>query len=284
MRCVAEHYDHGRTRISEVICTRLGWRQPNGWLKDRACRDALRSLEEVGLIKLPKRLDGVRRKPDCRRIFDPSSFTLPRGLVKPVTAMPTTIELEFAKGNDAEPLWNALVHKYHYLGHTVQVGRCLKYLIRGDGQLLGAISFASPAWKLGVRDDLMRQLGFSKDAQTRDVVINNSRFLILPQVRVPHLASRVLAAATRRAAEDWTWFYAIEPLIAETFVEPTRFEGTCYRAANWIEIGTTNGYAKVGASHHNSQRPKTMFVYGLTREYRRRLPALTTPVDTSSAQ
>lgn len=272
IHCVAEHYSEGRTRISEVICTRLGWRQPNGWLKDRACRDALRRLEKLGLIRLPKRLDGNRTNSDSRRSFDPRNFRLPRGLVKPVTSMPNAIEFEFAKGNDAEPLWNALVEKYHYLGHTVQVGRCLKYLIRGDGHLLGAISFSSPAWKLGIRDELLRRLGFPKEAKARDVVINNGRFLILPKVRVPHLASRILAAAARQAAEDWTWFYAIEPLIAETFVEPRRFEGTCYRAANWIEIGKTSGYAKVGASHHNSQQPKTLFVYGLTRSYRRRLP------------
>jgi hypothetical protein len=240
-------------------------------LKDRACRDALRQLEELGLVRLPKRLDGERRN-DGRRSFNPRNFRLPRGIVKPVTTMPSTVEFEFAKGNRAEPLWNALVEKYHYLGHTVQVGRCLKYLIRGDGQLLGAISFSSPAWKLAIRDELMRHLGFSKGAKARDVVINNSRFLILPKVRVPHLASRILAAATRRAAEDWTWFYAIQPLIAETFVEPRRFEGTCYRAANWIEIGKTSGYAKVGASHHNSQQPKTLFVYGLNRPCRRRLP------------
>lgn len=284
MRCVAQHYHEGRTRISEVICIRLGWRQPNGWLKDRACRDALRRLEKLRLIKLPGRLDGDRTESDSRRVFNADNHALPRGLLKPVTAMPENIELEFAKGNEAEPIWNALVDKYHYLGHRVQVGRCLKYLIRGDGQLLGAISFASPAWKLAIRDELMRQLGFPKEAKARDVVINNSRFLILPKVRVPHLASRVLAAATRKAAEDWRWFYSIEPLIAETFVEPRRFEGTCYRAANWIEIGTTSGYAKVGASHHNSQQPKTMFVYGLTREHRRRLPELTAAIQTAESQ
>jgi len=249
---------------------RLGWRQPNGWPKDRACRDVLRQLEELKLIKLPPRppgwIEGAPRIPN-------QATEVPRGIIKPLSAMPAAIEFELAKGNTAEPLWNALIDKYHYLGHTVQVGRCLKYLIRGDGQLLGAISFTSPAWKLSVRDDLLRRLGF-KDGKARDFVINNSRFLILPEVRVPHLASRILSGSTRRVCVDWAQYYSITPLIAETFVEPSRFVGTCYRAANWIEIGRTSGYAKVGASHHNSQKPKMLFVYGLTRECRRQLSGM----------
>lgn len=268
MRCVAQHYGEGRTRISEVVCSRLAWRQPNGWPKDRACRDVLRRLEELRILKLPPRL----AKPTNKRLSanDPSRNKLLRGVVAPVLGMPETIELEFAKGNAAEHLWNALIEEYHYLGHRVQVGRCLKYLIRGDGNLIGAISFSSPAWKLSVRDKLLERMGLTCP-HSRNLVINNSRFCILPQVRVPHLASRVLACATRRVAVDWLQFYSIEPLLAETFVEPKRFEGTCYRAANWTEIGMTNGYGKLGASHHNSQQPKMIFVYGLTRAYRRKL-------------
>jgi hypothetical protein len=186
--------------------------------------------------------------------------------------MPKTLTLEWAKGNSAENLWNALVEKYHYLGHKIQVGRCLKYLIWGDGELLGAISFSSPAWKLAARDELLRQMGISQRAG-HDFVINNSRFLILPQVRVPHLASRVLAFATWQVVTDWSRYYSIEPKFVETFVERRR-KGTCYKAANWRLIGMTNGYAKAGASHHNSQRPKTMFLYGLKRNHRRMLASI----------
>lgn len=222
MRCVTEHFDAGRTRISEVVCMRLGWRQPNGWQKDRACRDVLRQLEGLKLIKLPPLPSGwIGRNAQARN----RAIAVPKGIVRAVGVMPATLEFELAKGNAAEPLWNALVEKYHYLGHTVQVGRCLKYLIRGDGQLLGAISFTSPAWKLSHRDELLRKLGF-KDKEARDLVINNSRFLILPEVRVPHLASRILSAATRRVCVDWAQYYSITPLVAETFVEPTRFIGT----------------------------------------------------------
>ncbi len=268
MRCVAEHYAEGRTRISQVVCQRLSWRQPNGWLKDRACGDILRRLDKLHLVKLPQPLTKPTRKKMCLDSSDRAK--LPPENVVPIVAMPETIELEFAKGNAAEQTWNALIETYHYLGHRVQVGRCLKYLVLGDGNLLGAISFSSPAWSLGFRDRLLERMGV-EGSTARDLVINNSRFCILPQVRVPHLASRILACATRQVAIDWFQFYSIEPLLAETFVEPKRFEGTCYRAANWKEIGMTNGYGKIGASHHNSQQPKIIFVYGLTRACRRKL-------------
>jgi hypothetical protein len=223
------------------------------------------------LLRLPPRLttpqNGKLAAKDVKR------NELLRDIVTPVVAMPQKIELEFAKGNAAEYLWNTLIDKHHYLGHRVQVGRCLKYLIRGDGKLIGAISFSSPAWKIAVRDKILKQIGLSSSS-FRDVVINNSRFCILPEVRVPHLASRILAQATRQVAVDWFEFYSIKPLFAETFVEPNRFEGTCYRAANWNEIGTTSGYAKLGSTHHNSREPKVVFLYGLTRAYRRRLAAI----------
>jgi len=265
MRCVSEYYFEGRTKISEAVCVRLGWRQPNGWLKDRACRDVLRKLEKLHLVKLPPLMTPKSPKKASR-----DRIVILDEVVEPLVAMPTVIQLEFAKGNDAERTWNALIERHHYLGHRVQVGRCLKYLVRGNDALIGAISFSSPAWKLAARDNLLAHIGI-EGAALRDLVINNSRFCILPHARVPHLASRVLAYATRQVAVDWLRFYAIKPLLAETFVEPKFFEGTCYRAANWHEIGLTTGYAKVGASHHNSQQPKKLFVYGLTRACRRKL-------------
>lgn len=266
-KIVEKYYSEGRTKISERICRKIGWRQPNGWLKDRACRDVLRQLEKLGVIRLPKNLTVKSKNGEKRR---PKPVTLPAEVEVGLTEMPSNLELVFAKGNELEPIWNALVSKYHYLGHSIQVGRCLKYLIKGDNRILGAISFSSPAWKLARRDSLLQSVGLSpKDAADR--VINNSRFLILPSVKVPHLASKALALASRQVAKDWSWFYSIDPLIAETFVEQYRFEGTCYRAANWLNVGTTKGFAKVGASHHNSQPPKLIFVYGLTSEYRAKL-------------
>ena len=274
---VAAHYSEGRTKISQVVCRRLNWRQPNGWLKDRACRDVLVKLERLGLIVLPRPLDGYTSKRQSAKQAA-RAFRPPPGANDTVTTMPRTLKFIWAKGNAKELLWNALVERHHYLGYGVQVGRCLKYLIKGDGQLVGAISFSSPAWDLAVRSDLMSRLQLN-NAQVRDLVINNTRFLLLPGVRVPHLASRVLAAALKQVVADWTSYYAIRPVLAETFVEPKRFDGTSYRAANWIQLGFTSGYAKVGSSHHNSQEPKAIFVYGLSRRLRRVLPAMVSTLD-----
>ena len=267
--CAAANYSRGRTEISRVVCRRLNWRQPNGWLKDRACRAVLIELERIGLFTLPPLRPGHtstrKTAKEAARAFD-----IPRRTHQAVTRMPRTIEFVLAKGDANELLWNALVEKHHYLGYGTHVGRCLKYLIEGDGQILGAISYSSPAWNLALRNDLMERLELSK-ARARDIIIYNSRFLLLPKVRVPHLASRVLAASVKQAAVDWSCYYAITPVLAETFVEPTRFNGTTYRAANWIEVGLTTGYAKLGSSHHNSQEPKALFVYGLSRRLRRQM-------------
>jgi hypothetical protein len=266
-QCIFNYKQEGRTRISQAVCEALNWRQPNGWLKDRACRDVLQYLEKAGLIELPPAL--VKRKLSYRRTKSEKMLS-GYDLTSPVTEMPEEISLDFAKGDRSENVWNELVDKYHYLGYKVAVGRCIKYLIRSGDILLGAISFSSPAWKLQSRDRLLQEVGIEID-KFHNVMINNSRFLILPNVRVDHLASRVLSIATARVIDDWLFYYSIRPEIAETFVQPSKFDGTCYRAANWIEIGQTKGYAKQGRFHHNSQEPKQIFLYGLSRRMRRQL-------------
>lgn len=268
---VDEHYERGRTHISEVVCERLDWRQPNGWLKDRACRDVLRRLESVGMIDLPPPL--VRHRKTGRGDSSPNKRDLLRqyNLETSITTFPNDLELVFAKGNEDELLWNQLTDEYHYLGHDVIVGRCIKYVIKSSGRLLGAIAFASPAWMLEPRDRILDGLGIDRP---RDYTINNTRFLLLPNVQVKNLASHVLAVATRRVVEDWRDYYALTPLVAETFVQPSRFEGTCYLAANWLEIGYTGGYAKHGPSHRNSQEPKKILLYGLNSKIRHQLQAI----------
>lgn len=268
LQTVSSHGKEGRTRVSEVVCERLDWRQPNGWLKDRACRDALRRLARRGLVKLPPRLaKNGGRKP---------VWTLPRAHVKrlssqpPLTALPSTLNLEFAKGNEAERIWNYLVARHHYLGYKVAVGRCIKYLVHSGEYVLGAIAFSSPVWRLARRDTVLSECGLAT-ADIHERVINNTRFVLLPSARVEHLASRVLSVATQQVALDWAWYYAVRPLVVETFVQPSRFDGTCYKAANWLHIGETRGFAKVGPTHHNSQEPKAIFLYGLTRNMRNRL-------------
>lgn len=268
LQTVSTHGEKGRTRVSEIVCERLAWRQPNGWLKDRACRDVLRRLARRGLLKLPQKLaknggrNGVWNAPQTQ--IDRLNAELP------LERLPSSVTLELAKGNAAERLWNFLVAEHHYLGYRVAVGRCLKYLIRGEGRVLGAIAFSSPVWRLDARDRILIKCGL-RLADLHDQVINNTRFVLLPQARVEHLASKVLSVALHQVATDWEEYYAVQPLVAETFVQPSKFDGTCYKAANWLHIGRSRGFAKVGPTHHNSQEPKAIFLYGLNRSIRSKL-------------
>lgn len=265
-RLVRKHYSEGRTAISIAICEKLNWRQPNGWLKDRACRDVLRTLERQKLVKLPKSKSKHKAK---QKLISPEVCIPTLQELRPITKYPQEIQLELAKGNNAETKWNKLVNQYHYLGHKVVVGRCLKYLVYADNELVGAICFSSASWSLSSRALFLD--GIVDLNKVHDCVINNSRFLILPNIQIPNLASTVLSIATKRVVEDWREYYSLEPLIVETFVEPSRFYGTCYKAANWLEIGTTKGYAKKGNTYNYKQEPKQIFVYGLNKLIRKKI-------------
>jgi hypothetical protein len=262
-RCVKDFFSCGRTRISVEVCRLLSWQQPNGWPKDRACRDVLVKLEKEGLIRLPKRGES------SKQTGNQSPKLCTRFSYKQIVGV-DSITFEFAKGNNAEKIWNALVSAQHYLGHRIIVGRCLKYLIKYRGVTAGAIAFSSSAWKVEIRDKILTEMGMTAD-DARDCVINNSRFLILGTAEVRNFASQVLALSTRQVAHDWAEFYGVKPAIVETFVLPSKFSGTCYKAANWVEIGLTKGYAKRGTYHVNSQEPKRIFLYGLNRKIRKKL-------------
>ncbi|MEW6125886.1 MAG: Druantia anti-phage system protein DruA [Acidobacteriota bacterium] len=266
-RCVQKYFDKGRTYISKVICEKLNWKQPNGWLKDRACRDVLLQLNEKGVIELPPARTRLKKR--CvlqqeKRVWHNID------VASPIIDYPDKIDLELAKGNKAEKIWNEMVKEYHYLGHKVLVGRCMKYLVKTGETILGAVSFSSPAWQLEPRDAILQKLEVPL-GDIRDLVINNSRFLILPNVNVPNLASTVLSVSTQKIVNDWKDYYSITPLIVETFVQPSLYNGTCYKAANWLQIGMTKGYAKAGTSYHNSQEPKKIFIYGLSKKVRRKI-------------
>jgi hypothetical protein len=161
------------------------------------------------------------------------------------------------------------MNKYHYLGFKLFVGRSLKYLVYSGERVIGGIGFCDPAWSLSSRDHFFAKLGVS-EAEIRMRGINNGRFLILPWINVPNLASRILSLATKKVTEDWKQYYAVNPLFVETFVNSRRFNGTCYMAANWLMIGKTNGYRKSGRSHVNSQIAKLVYLYPLNKSHRLR--------------
>ncbi len=266
-RLIRCHPSWGRTRLSQEACTLLDWFQPNGRAKERACRVALLKLEALGYLALPPRIIERGGRPPLVRP-ELAEAVVPESM----TTMPDTVEVRLVGTRVESQTWNGLVGKYHYLGLATPVGRFVRYLIYGASRLLGAISFSECAWNLRARDDLLAGLGFDQNG-IRDSVICNNRFLILPSVNVHNLASRVLSLSLHRVPHDWRDKFHCVPLIAETFVDPTRYAGTCYLAANWVCIGHSRGFSKCGSKHVNRNAPKLLMVRGLTPSIHRRLLA-----------
>ena len=171
-----------------------------------------------------------------------------------------------------EKLWDHLVHTYHYLGHPWIVGSYLKYLAYLDGRLVACLGWGSASWKVACRDSF---IGWGTPIRKKNLsqVVNNVRFLILPWVKVEHLASKVLAANIKRLAADWHSLYQESIVLLETFVDVARFHGTCYRAANWRYVGDTRGIAKSGNGHAYHGQPKAVYLYPLAKDFRERLHA-----------
>jgi len=224
---------------------------------------ALVRLETMGLLRLPKRLLDRGGRPPLATL---GAVHVPLKLSR----MPASLKLQLVASAHESRLWNSLIAEYHYLGLATPVGRLIRYVIYGDDQLLGAISYTDCAWSLAGRDQLLAKVGLPVES-LRDFLIANNRFLILPSVQVPNLASRILSTSTRQVCMDWASRFNRVPLVVETFVDPSRFEGTCYRAANWLSVGLTKGYCKSGGRHSNRHSPKLLFMRGLTAVVHRRL-------------
>ena len=232
-----------RTELSRAVCRLLDWKNRAGTLKEMSCRVALKKLEEKGRIVLPS-----------ARILD-FSRTKERGDLEGMApaltgSLPELGEISLVRvphGDKAlSRIWNTMMERYHYLGKGPLCGAQIRYLVQSSRTgYVGALSFSSAAWKVAVRD---AWIGWSPDRRVKALsrVVNNSRFLILPHVRVPHLASHILGKAVRMVSGDWEATTGERPLLLETFVEEGRFRGTCYRAAGWVEIGRTAGQGRRG--------------------------------------
>lgn len=263
----ADHWDKGRTAISRILCRRWQWQQPNGQLKDMACRSLLLALEKKGELKLPPRLQESFRHP---RRADRRSYVIDSAeLAGPVSAF-GSLTIRMVRRTPDEGLWDFLVDRHHYLGSPWIVGSYLKYLAYLDDRLVACLGWGSAAWKVAARDQV---IGWSHEQRESNLhkVVNNVRFLILPWVKIPHLASKVLALNIRRLASDWFAFYCQHPCLLETFVDTTRFRGTCYRAANWVRVGETTGRGKYDRYNQWSEPVKAVFLYPLTKDFREEL-------------
>lgn len=267
-KVIADHYTKGRTAISRLICQAWNWRQANGQLKDMICRGLLLILERKQLISLPPRKSGNNNS--LRRKTLRATIEVSQSPISDQVKNLKPIELRQVRRTTEERLFNSLIEQFHYLGYSQPVGEHLKYLAFAGDRLLACIVFSSAPYAISCRDSF---IGWSPQARQRNrhLLAYNTRYLILPWVRVPHLASHLLALAARSIADDWQKLYHHPVYWLETFVDTERFAGTCYRAANWTWLGLTAGRGKYNNGHEKITSIKAMYGYGLTRDFRQRL-------------
>jgi hypothetical protein len=256
-----------RRVLSREVCEHLGWRTADGRLKQMSCRVALLKLARRDVIRLPaaERFRAPKWKGHDAEDFGRAIECRLQEL-QPIQV----IRINSRRGADGR-IWRGMMQRYHPLGAGPLCGAQLRYLIRGaHGELLGGLAFSAAAWRLKARD---QWIGWDERARQRNLqqVAANSRFLIMPQVRVPHLASHVLSQVVQRLRADWQECYGAEPLLLETFVDTRQFRGTCYRAANWIEVGQTQGRGRQDGKHEQTASVKRIFVYALEPEAQHRL-------------
>ena len=264
----AAHGEVGRKAFPRLVCQAWGWRQANGAWSECACRDLLLRLEERGERVLPP-----------RRAPRPRQRQLP---VLPLDLMPlvglavsdphadlTQVEVRPIAAEERRG-WRLFMARYHYLGYRTPIGEHLLYAAFLDEELVALLGWAAAALRAPLRE---RYIGWDEATKRRrlHLVVNNTRFLILPWVRVHNLASTVLAATLRRLSADWERAYGHPVHLAETFVETARFRGTCYRAANWLYLGQTAGRRKQGNAYRRRSTPKALYVFPLHRQARARL-------------
>ncbi|MBK1724573.1 DUF4338 domain-containing protein [Thiocystis violacea] len=260
------HAGASRQQLSYRVCEALDWRKPDGSLKDMSCRVALLRLHREGLIELPaprRRFEPLRSYARRTPQGEPGAW-----LEAPLSAL-GTVRLELVE-RASSALWNELIERYHYLGYKPLPGAQLRYFAYAGERLVAVLGFGAAAWQSAPRDEW---IGWSSEQRQRNLgaVVNNARFLILPWVRVPHLASKLLGLAARTLPAHWQARYGYRALLLETFVEAARFRATCYQAANWVYVGDTQGRGKLG-DHRLGQVPvKTVWLYPLVADCRARL-------------
>jgi len=257
-----------RWLLSKKLCQAWDWRQPNGVLRDMVCRGLMLALDRAGHIELPARKRTlvnplVQRKKPAPLALDPHPLRAPLSEILP-------LQIQQVRRTPLEALCNSLIDQYHYLGYVQPVGEHLKYLISFQQRPVACLIFSSAPRHIGCRD---RFIGWTPQVRQQNIhlLAYQSRFLILPWVRVPHLASHLLGRLSKVLAEDWQRLYQHPVYFLETFVDPERFQGTCYKAANWIYLGRTTGRGKDDHTHRPNRSRKAVFGYPLCRDFRRRL-------------
>jgi hypothetical protein len=254
-----------RRALSKRLCAAWQWVQPNGALRDMVCRGLLLMLHRAGQIELPP----VRQVPPnplaARR--SPAAAAVDTTPLRTRLAELRPLEFRQVRRTPDEPLVNSLLAQYHFLGYTQPVGEHLKYLVSARGRPVACLAWSSAPRHLGPRD---RFIGWSAAARRQNLrfVAYNTRFLIVPWVQVPHLASHVLGRMATLLARDWERVYGHPVYFLETFIDPARSRGTCYRAANWVRLGRTTGRGKNAPSKRPTRSVKDVLGYPLQKRFR----------------
>jgi hypothetical protein len=265
-----------RVELSQTICRNFGFYSPAGKLKDKTIIDIMKRMDMDNLIRLPKvkhyKSHRKKKKPPPPLLDEQETQLWHHKDFEPLTFL-------LIREAKQQHLWNDMMSRHHYLKKPRLFGPQLRYLIRGansggesedsgseDYMLLGAISFSPAAWRLASRDAF---IGWDEQQREKHLnqILGNSRFLILPWIKCPNLASMILGRIAGRVTSDWKTTYGIEPVLLETFVQQDRFSGTCYRAANWIDVGSTGGYSYFSIQKKNIAT-KTIFLYPLCKNFR----------------
>jgi hypothetical protein len=262
---IAEDPRRTRADLSRLACQAMHWFKPDGGLKDMSCRVAMLRMQEDGLIQLPP---PTRQRPETRiRISVETDPQTP--IQAPVHALPG-LQLRLVSTRADSCLWNEFIHRYHYLGFKTLPGAQLRYWVMAGDRLVALLGFGAAAWQCAPRDHF---IGWTHEQRQQNLhlIVNNARFLILPWVRSENLASKVLGLTARQLPQDWQYRYGIRPPLLETFVEKDRFTGACYRAANWLHVGQTQGRGKLGPSGKQSVPIKDVWLYLLGKGFKRGL-------------
>jgi hypothetical protein len=262
---IAAHPRASRRRLSQKLCEAWQWRQANGALRDMVCRGMLLALHRAGHIKLPA-VKFIPHNPLVRRERPepaPIDTTPIHGSLQELRP----VEIKQVRRTDEEPLFNSLMEHYHYLTYEQPVGEHLKFLVWAQERPIACLAWSSAPRHLGSRD---RYIGWSAEARRRNIrfIAYNTRYLILPWVRIPHLASHILGQMTSQLSQYWERQYGHPVYFAETFIDPGRFRGTCYRAANWKFLGLTTGRGKNDHTYKPNLPIKEVLGLPLTPRFR----------------
>ena len=264
-RLIAEAPGRSRAELSRLTCRMLHWYKADGGLKDMSARVAMLRMQADGLITLPPPRGGPPAGTlSLSAQTDPAPpLHTPAGALTPLT-------LHRVQTRSDSRLWNEYIQRYHYLGHKPLPGAQLRYIVFSQAQPISLLGFGAAAWQTAPRD---RYIGWSHDQRQRNLplIVNNARFLILPWIHSKNLASMLLAKVAKVLPEHWQQTYGYRPVMMETFVEKPRFQGTCYKAANWLYLGQTKGRGKLGPAGKQSLPLKDIWVYPLDSRFKEAL-------------